>query len=186
MAQRKCLSSLRRFPSELVDTYVRRLAAVWRKQWVSSLRIEVNPRLSQSAGRCLVSEGTGEESSRNHPARRLFQREVLCHEAAHAVVWRRFGPAAARTDRSGRVGKGGRIQSAPDTHHLRNAELPRARRGGIRALLPCLPFHQAREAPDAALALSGVPRGWSRRCPARLSECLRPARLYDRSKVPIL
>jgi predicted SprT family Zn-dependent metalloprotease len=72
--------------------YLRRLARLWAHPSVASLTIRVNPRLTRSAGRWIPSARAIELSPAVLRRSVRSQREVICHEAAHAVCQARFGP----------------------------------------------------------------------------------------------
>jgi len=80
--------------SKKARRYLKALAKSWGQPWLSTLRVEINPRLSRAAGRW-VSSSRVLELNRNVARRTArVQREILCHEAAHAVVSRRHRRAA--------------------------------------------------------------------------------------------
>jgi predicted SprT family Zn-dependent metalloprotease len=74
--------------------YLRSLAKLWKHPRVARLQIEVNHRLSSTVARC-VADGNIIELSPSAARRGTrLQREMVCHEAAHSVVWERYGRAA--------------------------------------------------------------------------------------------
>jgi predicted SprT family Zn-dependent metalloprotease len=75
----------------VAQAYLGALAKAWKQPWLRSLTVIVNPRLSTAAGRCITASGVIELSRKTTRRVRRVQREVVCHEAAHAVVWRRLG-----------------------------------------------------------------------------------------------
>lgn len=84
--------------SELPES-LRSLLADWAKLWeVSGLEAELevsfSPRLKRSLGRCRPAAAriTLKAELRGGPPERLA--EVLCHEAAHVAVYRKYGPVA--------------------------------------------------------------------------------------------
>jgi SprT protein len=74
--------------------YLRTLSRLWDCQRVGSSKLEVNRRLRRVAGRCVGTEDTIQLSPATLARSPRFRREVLCHEAAHAVVWARHGRKA--------------------------------------------------------------------------------------------
>jgi SprT protein len=76
------------------QTYLHTLARLWRQPALADVGLELNPRLSRSAGRCLPSKNIIEFSAASLASPARFRREVICHEAAHAVVWTRHGRKA--------------------------------------------------------------------------------------------
>jgi predicted SprT family Zn-dependent metalloprotease len=76
------------------EAFLRNLGAIWRHSRLAEVHLRLNTRLSRSAARCLPAQGVIEVSAATlgHPA--AFRREVLCHEAAHAVVSARYGRKA--------------------------------------------------------------------------------------------
>ncbi|HEU0140133.1 MAG TPA: SprT family zinc-dependent metalloprotease [Bryobacteraceae bacterium] len=75
-------------------TYVRTLARLWQHPSLADVSLVLAPRLSRSAGRCLPTRSSIELSAATLDSALAFRREVLCHEAAHAVVWARHGRKA--------------------------------------------------------------------------------------------
>jgi predicted SprT family Zn-dependent metalloprotease len=71
--------------------YLQTLATLWNRSFVSSLPVEVNERLSRAAGRWLPRRGVVQLSPGTVSGDLRLRREVLCHEAAHAVVSRLHG-----------------------------------------------------------------------------------------------
>jgi predicted SprT family Zn-dependent metalloprotease len=76
------------------QAYLRTLAHLWQHPALQQVAVEVNPRLSRSAGRYLPSQRVIELSAVTLTSPARFRREVLCHEAAHAVVWMTHGRKA--------------------------------------------------------------------------------------------
>jgi predicted SprT family Zn-dependent metalloprotease len=74
--------------------YLHSLATLWNQPFVETLPIEVNQRLSRAAGRWLPPRRVIQLSPRTLGKDVRFRREVLCHEAAHAVVSKLHGPKA--------------------------------------------------------------------------------------------
>lgn len=73
-----------------------RLLARWLKTWRVSrlardLRVEFSPRLRRAFGRCYQSEALIRLTPSLLGAQSYLMEEVLCHEAAHAAVYARFG-----------------------------------------------------------------------------------------------
>ena len=65
--------------------------------WASDLRgltFSVNPRLARTIARFVPDAHTIELGAAVLQMRTAEQREVLCHEAAHAVIWKRCGRRA--------------------------------------------------------------------------------------------
>ena len=71
--------------------YLRSLAKLWRHPPVGNLHVRVNPRFTAIVGRCVGSQGLIEISPVVARRNAKVQREILCHEAAHLVVWKRHG-----------------------------------------------------------------------------------------------
>src|SRR3954467_3384066 len=71
--------------------YLNELAKKWGEPWLSRIQVAINPRLFRVAGRWVAPKGVLELN--RTVARRTIsaQYEILCHEAAHAVVSRRCG-----------------------------------------------------------------------------------------------
>jgi SprT protein len=74
--------------------YLHSLATLWNQPSVETLPIEVNQRLSRAAGRWVPARRAIQLSPRTLAKDVRFRREVLCHEAAHAVVSKLRGPKA--------------------------------------------------------------------------------------------
>ena len=74
--------------------YLRSLAQLWRYPGVSRLRLRINPRLTATLARVLVNEKLIEFSKTVARLDARNRREMICHEAAHFVVWQRHGAAA--------------------------------------------------------------------------------------------
>jgi predicted SprT family Zn-dependent metalloprotease len=70
--------------------FLNNLGSLWGAP-LASVLLKVNPRLTRSAGRSLASKSIVELSPATVAGSASFRREVLCHEAAHAVVWARLG-----------------------------------------------------------------------------------------------
>jgi SprT protein len=73
------------------ETSLRRLCKRWSEPRLSELAVELNPRLSRSAARCLPAKNVIQLSAAVLASTANVRREILCHEAAHAVVWARHG-----------------------------------------------------------------------------------------------
>jgi len=71
--------------------FLKSLDRLWAEPDVRALTIQVNPRLRTTVARCVACKGVIEISPA--VARRTIgsQREIVCHEAAHYVVWHRYG-----------------------------------------------------------------------------------------------
>jgi predicted SprT family Zn-dependent metalloprotease len=76
------------------STHLNSLSRLWAEPRVRALEIQVNPRLRATVARCVASKGVIEISPSVPRRTMTSQREIVCHEAAHYVVWRRFGGAA--------------------------------------------------------------------------------------------
>ncbi len=74
--------------------YLRSLAKLWKHPRGAKLRIDVNHRLTSTGARCGAGEDIIELSPAGARQGGRLQREMLCHEAAHSVVWERHGRAA--------------------------------------------------------------------------------------------
>lgn len=70
------------------------LDKLWAEPHVRTLAIQVNSRLRATVARCVASKGVIENSPSVERRTIRSQREVVCHEAAHYVVWRRYGKTA--------------------------------------------------------------------------------------------
>ena len=67
---------------------------LWAEPHVRTLAIQVNSRLRATVARCVASKGVIEISPSVERRTIRSQREVVCHEAAHYVVWHRHGRTA--------------------------------------------------------------------------------------------
>lgn len=76
------------------SAYLRTLVEAWRYKWLQHLDIRLNPRLTSTVARLLANDRVIELSSSAAQLKSRSRREVICHEAAHFVVWRRYGGAA--------------------------------------------------------------------------------------------
>jgi predicted SprT family Zn-dependent metalloprotease len=74
--------------------YLRSLANLWRHPPVGELRVHVNNRFTAIVGRCVASQDLIEISPAVASRSVKVQREILCHEAAHLVVWALHGRSA--------------------------------------------------------------------------------------------
>ena len=76
------------------NAHLMSLARVWNKPRVLRLQIAVNPRLKSTLARWRPPSNVLEISStaRSRSSRAL--REIIAHEAAHVLVWERFGHLA--------------------------------------------------------------------------------------------
>lgn len=74
--------------------YLRSLARLWKHPLVGNLQVRVNPRFTATVGRCVGSRDLIEISPKVASRSANVQREIVCHEAAHLVVWMRHGKAA--------------------------------------------------------------------------------------------
>lgn len=80
----------RDFPTEPVCAYLRSLARLWQEPAIARLRIAVNPRLVSTTARLRVSARLIEVNRRVVHLRPVALQEIICHEAAHAVIARRL------------------------------------------------------------------------------------------------
>lgn len=74
--------------------YIRWLAKLWRYPRIAKLQIAVNNRLSSTVARCVRGADIIELSPAAAKQGARMLREIVCHEAAHSVVWERHGRAA--------------------------------------------------------------------------------------------
>jgi predicted SprT family Zn-dependent metalloprotease len=74
-----------------VMPYLRALARLWKHSELGRIPVRTNARLTASAGRWNAPAGVIEIAARLSCHDGRLRREVLCHEAAHAVVWARHG-----------------------------------------------------------------------------------------------
>jgi predicted SprT family Zn-dependent metalloprotease len=72
--------------------YLRVLAKLWKRPDLEQLQFRVNEHLVSTIARWVPSTDVIELSP--SAARRRVRREVVCHEAAHRVVWERYGRRA--------------------------------------------------------------------------------------------
>jgi|KBSMisStandDraft_5_1062788.scaffolds.fasta_scaffold368079_2 predicted SprT family Zn-dependent metalloprotease len=70
------------------------LAKLWKYAGTARLRVVVNPRLKSTIARWLPPSDTIEISRAAESRPNSALREIICHEAAHVVVWNRFGRAS--------------------------------------------------------------------------------------------
>lgn len=70
---------------------LRSLAHVWRQPSVSGLRLRFNRLLKKTIARLLADDGVIEFNTTVARLDVRRRREVICHEAAHFVVWQRYG-----------------------------------------------------------------------------------------------
>jgi predicted SprT family Zn-dependent metalloprotease len=75
-------------------SYLQALAKLWDYPQLGRIPVKINVRLTASAGRWSPSAGVIQLSTASLSGPAHFRREVLCHEAAHAVVWARYGRKA--------------------------------------------------------------------------------------------
>lgn len=87
-------SATRRVPSLGAPRYLRSLARVWGHEDVSRLRFRLNRRLTMTFARLLANDRLVEFNQSVARLDARERREVVCHEAAHFVVWQRYGRAA--------------------------------------------------------------------------------------------
>ena len=71
-----------------------RWARLWRSPSLKRASCQFNFRLSAGLGRCRVGVPVIELNPRLSQRGQRLRQEVLCHEAAHLVVWERYGDAA--------------------------------------------------------------------------------------------
>jgi predicted SprT family Zn-dependent metalloprotease len=76
------------------QAYLRSLATLWKHPRVAKLRIDVNPRLTSTVARYVTGADVIELSPSAAKRGARLQREVVCHEAAHRVVWDRHASSA--------------------------------------------------------------------------------------------
>jgi predicted SprT family Zn-dependent metalloprotease len=81
-------------PFRGASRWLRSLAQAWRHPDVSRLRVRLNPRLTTTLARLLVSHSVIELNPTVTRLNARSRREAICHEAAHFVVWKRHGRAA--------------------------------------------------------------------------------------------
>lgn len=70
------------------------LAKIWKQPRVSRLRISVNPNLKSTLARWLPRTDVIEISTAAKSRGNSALREIICHEAAHVVVWSQSGLTA--------------------------------------------------------------------------------------------
>ena len=76
----------------MIDSdYLKSLAEIWGEPRIRTLRVQVNSRLRSTVARSKLSSNTLEINKRVSKRSATSQREIMCHEAAHHVVWRRYG-----------------------------------------------------------------------------------------------
>ncbi len=75
-------------------SYLRTLASRWKHPALGSIAVRTNSKLTVSVARWNASTGVIELAPGVSRQAARFRREVLCHEAAHAVVWARHGRKA--------------------------------------------------------------------------------------------
>lgn len=73
------------------NAYIRSLARLWRESILEDVPVALRLRPSRLVGRYLPAANRIEVNASMLSAPSLDRREVLCHEAAHAVVWARHG-----------------------------------------------------------------------------------------------
>ena len=82
-------------PATVVDTrYLKELAQLWEEPRVARLQLQSNPRLTVTIARCIANANMIQLSPVGASAARRLRREILCHEAAHYVIFCRHGAAA--------------------------------------------------------------------------------------------
>ena len=74
--------------------YLRWLAKLWRDSRISKVKIASNSRLTSTVARYVIGADVIELSSWAASRSVRLQREMICHEAAHCVVWDRYGSSA--------------------------------------------------------------------------------------------
>src|SRR5215510_13035498 len=72
-------------------SYLRALAKRWKFPALARIRIDVNYRFTSTAGRWVARSNAIEISQAVAGGSARERREVICHEAAHIVVWYRYG-----------------------------------------------------------------------------------------------
>jgi SprT protein len=76
-----------------ITSYLRTLSQRWDAD-LESVRVSLNPRLTRTVARFRPPVRTIEISGTVLAMPAVRQRDVVCHEAAHAVVWARHGRRA--------------------------------------------------------------------------------------------
>ena len=76
------------------QAYLRSLATLWKQPRIARLHIAVNPRLTSTVARYVTGADVIELSPLAAKRGARLQREMVCHEAAHRVVWDRYGSSA--------------------------------------------------------------------------------------------
>ena len=94
MSQAPWNSSARRLPSPGGSRHLYPLARIWGHTGVQQLRFRFNRRLTTTVARLRVSDGIVEFNPSVAQLAVRDRREVICHEAAHFVVWQRHGRSA--------------------------------------------------------------------------------------------
>jgi predicted SprT family Zn-dependent metalloprotease len=84
---RRRAGAVRRLLSSGAPRYFRSLAHIWGHPGVSRLRIRLNPRLTATVARLHIHDSIVEFSLAVANLDARDRREVICHEAAHFVVW---------------------------------------------------------------------------------------------------
>jgi len=74
--------------------YLATLERRWKVSGLRTLKVVANPALTRTVARYIPATRTVEFKVALATRPDAEQREALCHEAAHAVVWDRFGQAA--------------------------------------------------------------------------------------------
>ena len=72
-------------------SYLRSLGRPWKHPPVGKLHVRVNRRFTATVGRYVGSRDLIEVSPTVVGFSAKLQRKILCHEAAHLVVWKRYG-----------------------------------------------------------------------------------------------
>ena len=75
-------------------SYVHSLARKWEAPRVSELEVRVNSRLTTTVARMVAKDGVIELGRATARLDARTRREVICHEAAHFVVWQSHGRSA--------------------------------------------------------------------------------------------
>ena len=78
-------------PIGTAGRYLSSLARIWKYPRVSQLNVVINPRLKSTIARWLPPSDAIEVSVTARSRGTSAFHKILCHEAAHVVVWNRFG-----------------------------------------------------------------------------------------------
>lgn len=155
---------MRRHVSRLFTSYLRTLEECWDVN-LTGITVVLNRRLTRTIARCRPSACVVEISSAVLAAPPRRQREILCHEAAHAVVSQRFGRRARPhgPEWADLVRLAGH-EPAPSLVRCDSGSEPKRARGRFRHLCPVCHFSKVADrrmprwrCPEcAAIGLPGV------------------------------